>query len=266
MIGSQYRNVFFRLCVQSTLAAGLWYFSGRASTQQSTQGDTQAVQYLPISVQQLPSANGVVAVELKCENAELLGPNKVENFPCELMNNTNKRISAVSVAYSIVLEKDGQVSSHDEVLTLETFVHPDIREERKDNLIPPRGERPIRPLPISFDDAIVKGVSMQVDYVEFEDTSSLGPNKAGSRIISGLRSGAAKYRNWLLRQYSSSGKSTAVITSLIQDDSIPEGELGIDNENQRQGVIMYRNYLRRSYEAKGAESVAKFLERKSQPK
>lgn len=266
MIVSQYRNIFLRLCVLATFAVGLWYFSGKASTRPSVQDGTQAVQYLPIEVKQLPTTDSMGAVELNCGNAELSAPNKIESLPCELVNNTNKRISAVSVAYSIVVEKDGEVSSHDEALTYETFVHPDIREERKDNLIPPKGTRPIRPLPTSFDDAVVKAVSMQIDYVEFEDASSEGPDKVGSRTISALRKGAAKYREWLLRQYSSRGKSIEAMTSLIQDESIPEGELGIENDRQRQGAVMYRNYLRRSYEAKGAEKLAKFLARKSQPK
>lgn len=266
MIVSQYRRVFLRLCVLCILAAGLWYFSDRTPTRYAAQDYSQAVQYLPIAVKQLPQINGIPAVELKCENAELPAPNKIESFPCEVINNTSKRISALSVAYSIAAEKEGKVTAHDEMLTFETYLHPDLREERKDNLIPPGGERPIRPLPISIDDATVKAISMQVDYVEFEGNTSSGPNKAGSRVIAGIREGAAKYRNWLLGRYVSGGKSINEMTSLIRDDSIGEGEPGIENENQRQGAIMYRNYLVRLYEKSGAESLAQFLERTSRTK
>jgi hypothetical protein len=266
MLDQQDRKFFLRLCALAVLAAGLWYFSGKSSGRNFAQDHTQAATTLPITTRQLPPTNGTVSVELKCGHAELSAPNAVEKFPCTIINNTNKRISAVAVTYSISLEKDGKVSSHDEVLTLETFVHSDIREERKDNLIPPGGERPVRPLPVSFDDALIKAVSMQVDYVEFEDASSTGPDKAGSRIIAGIREGAAKYRKWLLGRYGRSGKSIDAMTALIQDDAIPEGELGIENENQRQGAFMYRNYLLRTSETKGVESLARFLERKSRPK
>ena len=258
MFNSQNLKTVLRLCILSVLTISLWYFSGKASTQNHAQAGVQ----IPISTVQLSPTNGTVAVELKCANAELSAPNKIEEFPCEVINNTNKRISAVAVTYTITLVKDGVTTAHTEALTLDTFIHPDLREERKDNLIPPRGERPFRPLPTSFDDAVVKAISMRVDYVEFEDNSSLGPNRAGSRIITGIRGGAAKYRNWLVEKYIVSGKSINVITSLIQDDEIPESELGIENDDQRQGAIIYRNYLRRSYESKGVDGLAEFLERK----
>ena len=258
-MNSQDRKIFTRLCALGVLCACLWHFSGKASTQNRAQAGSQ----IPISTQQLPTTNGKVAVELKCGDAELSAPDKIENFPCSVVNNTNKRISAMSVAYSITVEDGGGESSHTEALTLDTFIHPDLREERKDNLIKPRAERPFRPLPTSFGDAVVKAISMHVDYVEFEDNSSLGPNESGSRIIGDIREGAAKYSTWLMGKYNSSGKSVSAMTSLIQDDPLPEGELGIKSAAQEQGAVIYRNFLRDSYETKGLEHLAKFLERKA---
>jgi hypothetical protein len=259
MMDSQNRRIFSRLCAFGVLSTCLWYFSGKASTRNYAQTGRQ----IPISTQQLPPTNGKVAVELKCGDAELSAPNEIEKFPCSVVNNTNKRISAMSVAYSITVEDGGGESSHTEALTLDTFIHPDLREERKDNLIQPRAECPFRPLPTSFDDAVVKAISMHVDYVEFEDGSSLGPNESGSRIVEGIREGAAKYRNWLMGKYNSSGKSAGAMTSLIQDDPLPEDELGIKSAAQEQGAVIYRNFLRNSYETKGLEQLAKFLERKA---
>jgi hypothetical protein len=259
MMDSRDRKIFTRVCALGALSACLWHFSGNASTRNRAQAGRQ----IPISTQQLPPTNGKAAVELKCGDAELSAPNKIENFPCSVVNNTSKRISAMSVAYSITVEDGGGESSHTEALTLDTFIHPDLREERKDNLIPPGAERPFRPLPTSFDDAVVKAISMQVDYVEFEDGSSLGPNESGSRIIDGIREGAAKYRNWLMGKYNSSGKSAGAMTSLIQDDPLPEDELGIKSAAQEQGAVIYRNFLRDSYGAKGLEHLSKFLERKA---
>lgn len=256
---SQNRKIFSRLCAFGVLSTCLWYFSGKASTRNYA----QTVRQIPISTQQLPPTDGKVAVELKCGDAELSAPNEIEKFPCTVVNNTNKRISAMSVAYSITVEDGRGESSHTEALTLDTFIHPDLREERKDNLIPPRAERPFQPLPTSFDDAAVKAISMHVDYVEFEDHSSLGPNEAGSRIIGDIREGAAKYRNWLMEKYNGSGRSVSAMTSLIQGGPLPEGELGIKSAAEEQGAVIYRNFLRGSYETKGLGHLAKFLERKA---
>jgi hypothetical protein len=62
---------------------------------------------IPVVTDQLGLVDGVIPVELKCENAELSAPNVLENLSCVIKNNTNKPISAGAVYTSIIPEKDG---------------------------------------------------------------------------------------------------------------------------------------------------------------
>lgn len=214
---------------------------------------------LPVTVNQLPQEGGMVPVELRCENAELLAPNRIEKKPCLVRNHTNKFISALTVAITIIIEKQGETSSDTSFLTIETFVHPDVRADRRDNLIPPGGELPVRDLPTSYDEEItIKGMAVRIDYVEFNDNSALGANKAGSRIIASIRAGAVKYKESLLKKMRQSGNSIEGIIPLLENEP-PAEELEIQNGDEEQGVILYRNYARKIYKAKGPEGLSKFL-------
>lgn len=258
MFDQQNRKILLRLCLLGILAANLWYFSDS----NSTRNYAQVVKQIPIATTQLAPINGSIPVELKCGNANLSGPHEIEDVPCGIINHTARRIKSAALVYSYTFEKNGVTSSEAEVLTMDTTVHPDFRDEHKDNLIPSGSERTIRPLPTSFDDAVVKAISVHIDYVEFEDSSSLGPNVSGSQIITRIREGAAKYRNWLMEKYKNSRSPVDDIAALVHEDQISRREIGIEDGDQMQGATMYRNYVRNIYEAKGADGVAKFLEQK----
>lgn len=255
MFNSQSFKTFSKFFILCLLIACLWFFGKGTKSQNTAQFEKQ----LRVTANQLSRVNGVIPVELKCENAELSAPNALENLPCAIKNNTNNYITAVTVAISLVLDKEGTTSTDSSFLTIETFVHPDFREEHKNNLIPPRGERPIQDLPVSYDNAVIKGVMIQVDYVEFADNTTLGPNHAGSRIITDIRQGAAKYKNWLVQKYKQNGKSIDAIVPLLEPSQPFSEELGISNGDQQEGARIYRNYARRSYEAKGPEALTKHL-------
>lgn len=233
----------------------------KAGSKQATV-QTEGLQ-LPIVARQLPSGKGVIPVELRCGNAELSAPNAIEKLPCVIKNNTDKYISAATVTISITLEEKGRTYSGSSFLTFDTFIHPDFREEHKNNLIAPKEEYSLQSLSESYDDAIVKGVIAQVDYVEFADNTALGSNQAGSRIIANIRAGAAKYRDWLVEKYNRSGKSMNAIAPLLEKDQPLAEELGIQNGDQQQGAIIYRNFARKTYEAKGTEGLSKYLKQTS---
>jgi hypothetical protein len=218
-------------------------------------GDLQ----LPVVTHQLPLENGVIPVELKCENAELSAPSSLKKLSCVIKNNTNKYIAAATINISITLEREGKTSIDSSFLTIETFVHPDFRAEHRNNVISPKGERPFQDLPTSYDNAVIKGIAISVDYIEFTDNSTAGPNRAGSRIITNIREGAAKYKEWLSQKYNQSGKSINAIVPLLEKDQPIPYELGIQNGDQQQGVVFYRNYARKSYKTKGAEGLIKHL-------
>jgi hypothetical protein len=207
-------------------------------------------------------ATAIASTALKArdvQNVELSAPNTIESLPCVIKNSTNKYITAAAIAISITTEKQGRLSADLGFLTIETFLHPDFREEYRNNLIPPGGESPVEDLPSSYDDAVVKGVTMWVDYVEFEDKTTQGPDRAGSRIIANIREGAAKYKEWLIQKYNQSGRSIdAIVPLLEQSQPLPE-ELGIQNGNQQEGARFYRSYALKTYETKGAAGLIKYL-------
>ncbi|MCV5533168.1 hypothetical protein OFN26_31360, partial [Escherichia coli] len=69
--------------------------------------------------------------------------------------------------------------------------------------------------------SIIRGIEAKIDYVEFEDGTTLGANKKGKQLVSLIRDGASKYKDFLAHSYIEKGKSIDVIVSLIQADDIP---------------------------------------------
>ena len=219
---------------------------------------------LPVIGRQLPPENGVIPVELKCEDAELSAPNALEKLSCAIKNNTNKSISAGTIYTSFVVEKGGETIVTSDYSTFYTYLHPDFREDQRNNFILPGGERRRNELPVSFESGVViKDVIVQIDYIEFADDTALGTNRAGARIIADTREGAAKYKNWLAQKYAQGGRSVDAIIPLLEDNQpLPEG-LEFQNAAQQSGANMYRKFARRTYQTKGAEGLIRHLEKDS---
>lgn len=215
---------------------------------------------LQVATKQLPPESGVIPVELKCEDAELSSPNALEKLSCVLINKTSKPISAGAIYASVNLEKEEVLSVSSDYITFDTFLHPDFRNERKNSLFKPGQVYPLGKLPTSYDvNAVVKGITVIIDYIEFEDQTSVGANQAGSRIISDTRGGAAKYKNWLVNRYNQKGQSVdAVIPLLDAEQPLPE-ELVFQTGPEMSGARMYRNSVRRSYKTEGVEGLVKHL-------
>jgi hypothetical protein len=255
-----------KACAACALVAGALAFSG-AGRRPSTVAQTTAqdATRLPVAVTQLPSADGVPPVSLRCEDAELSAANAIEKIPCFIKNNSNKQVSAANIAYSVTTAKGGREAADLSYLTIETFVHPDLRAARADNRIPPHGESPIGSTSTTYDDAVVTALAVWIDYVEFEDGTTLGQDRAGSRILSGIRSGAAKYKAWLADKYKQKGNSIEGIVPLIEGEFAP-GELGIQNGDEEQGATIYQNYARRVRLARGERGLGEFLKLARDPK
>jgi hypothetical protein len=215
---------------------------------------------LQVITKQLPPENGVNPVELKCVDAELSSPNALEKLSCVLINKTSKPISAGAIYTSMNVEKEGVLSVSSDYVMFDTFIHPDFRNEHRNNLFLPGQEYPQDKLPVTYDFGIViKSVIVGIDYIEFADKTSLGPNQAGSRIISDSRLGAAKYKNWLVQRYDQAGKSLAAVIPLLDgNEELPE-ELGFQTGSELGGARMYRNFARRTYKTEGAEGLLKYL-------
>ncbi len=266
MLSSPALTTLLRLCILCFFIFSLWFFSSRATSQIFNIPSAQQTQsQIPVVVSQMQSQNGVPPVELNCDPAELSAPNSLERLRCVIKNNTNKKIIAVTIKTSILLHREGKSSLDSSFLTLQAFVHPDFYEEHRDNLISPGGEMPVEDAAVSYDDAVITGLRTWIDYVEFADNTVMGINQAGSRILTDIRTGATKYKNWLAQKYHRSGKSLDAIAPLLEKNQPLPAEIGIQNGDQQQGAILYRNYARKTHENKGADALLKHLKSTTAP-
>lgn len=124
--------------------------------------------------------------------------------------------------------------------------------------MPSGGRLSIRPGgSVTFEGAVIKGVEVRADYVEFSDGSSVGPNKKeGAEAVKALREGASRYKTWLVGKYRRGSIDTALQS--FQADP-PSAELGLTNEYLEQGANLYRKRLQRVERTRGRAEVQKYL-------
>lgn len=212
---------------------------------------------LVVQVDQLPAPWNDL-VPLKCRGT-LATPNEIKTLSCVLSNNTSKYIEAGALSISVVLETNGPVSTPSVTLSFDTFLHPDFRAEHPHNSIRPGGEYQIEDAASVFDKPVSR-ITVTLDYIEFSDGSTAGPDHSGSIIINAQREGARKYKDWLGTKYRAT-RSMAIVSQLIgQDGNLPV-EAGISNGNEEQGARIFRRQQRRLYETKGAETLRHYLQR-----
>jgi hypothetical protein len=241
-----------KILALALLSFGLWQFSGGAGLSQ--RGNA----FVPVTPRQLHVDDGPMPVELRCSPGQSSAPGVLDPFTCVLLNNTDKDIIAANVIYSIVVDQDGNESKATYASTVDAIPHPDFAG----------ASRPVRPGtesvgvgppgPTSYQGAIIKGVEISIDYVEFADGSWLGPNQQGSRIIGDMRRGADRYKNWLRAEYSKSGAPPDAITQMLNSRSLPSG-LKFASADEEQGARAYRTRLRGIYESKGEAEVRTLL-------
>lgn len=207
---------------------------------------------LPVQVQQL-SAHVAGNVLLRCENAHLSTPNEVADLVCYIRNNTSKQISAGALRISLTL--DNQTNRHSSLLVFDTFVHPDYRAEHPNNLIGPGTEKQFADAVTTVDRPIT-GVSAMIDFIEFSDGTSLGPDGGSSRQLNAQRAGARKYKEWLAAKYDADRSADSLLRLISQGDSLPP-DLPVIDPNERQGAKIFENHLRRLFQEKGAEGLTK---------
>ena len=197
---------------------------------------TQAGLQLPITIKQLQPENNT-NVELLCGTASITPPNILNEFHCTLKNDTHKSITAANIIYSTVLEEAGQETRDSRNHILTTYIHPDFYEKEK-NILPGRSTS-FRPAGVfTYHNAVIKGVEAYIDYVEFEDNTSMGPDKEGSRIINDFREGAVKYKSWLARESKQKSIET-IIQSVQRDEGLELPEIGLNNISQKEGARRY---------------------------
>lgn len=211
---------------------------------------------LSVIVYQMEVEDGEMPVTLQCGAASVTTPDTLNGFSCTLINNTDKNIVATTAAYTIEYEQRGKTYREVRSHLAATFVHPDFSKDAKP--VPRGGGLSIRPGgSFTFEGAVIKGVEVRVDYVEFNDGSGVGPNKKeGAEAVKALREGASRYKTWLVGKYKRGSIDTAVQS--LQADP-PSAELGLTNEYLEQGANLYRKRLQRVERTRGRAEVQKYL-------
>jgi hypothetical protein len=105
----------------------------------------------------------------------------------------------------------------------------------------------------------LKTITLEFDYVEFEDGSILGPNKVGAKRINGQREGAEKYKKWIAEQYRKRGSVDAILP-LLSEDRLP-GEMDF-TDSQKTGGMLYRKHLLMAAKTHGEIYVERYLRSK----
>jgi hypothetical protein len=211
---------------------------------------------LPITVKQLqPGINN--SVELVCGTASVTPPNILNGFECTLKNNTQKSITAANIIYSTVLEENGRETKDSRNQILLTYFHPDFYEKEKN--IMPGGTNTLRPGGVfTYHNAVIKGVEVYIDYVEFEDSTSMGPDVEGSKLIKDFRAGAVKYKSWLAKESKQKSVDT-LIQATQSDEEFQKPEISLNNITQKEGARRYGIALRKLYKQRGPTEVKKYL-------
>lgn len=255
-------KTLLRLCGLCVLLALLWHLSGKAAPQNSVETASASQNPTEITVEalQLAASDGVIPVELRCENARLPTPNEIDDRHCVIRNNTKPPINAVTLGVSVSVEQFGRILPDTGYLTTDAHIHPDLHAERTSYLLLPGRETTIRDIQTTFSEgAVVKGMTVWIDYVEFEDQTPLGPNRVGSRVVAETRSGAEKYKKWLTQKFKERGKSKDSVAYILEMEPSTE-ELGLGDGYEEQGVHFYQDFARKIHKTKGAEGVVKLLE------
>lgn len=252
MSKSQWVRTLTRLCILTILSVGLWQLSGNAkylNTQQSSSDQDPIL----LSTTQLPSVDGIVPVTLKCETQSYAKPTQGKALRCILKNNTSNPITAVSLAYSVEYEANGRKSTDTGSVTMDALIHPDFHDANFSKFIAPGNEGDIQSRRL-IDDAMSKiKIAVGIDYLEFDKGTALGSDSNGSRLIKQIREGAARYKEWLKRNYLEQGKSMDAVKILLDRKSSVATDLELPAELEV-GADEYRRNARQVIKFQGGSS------------
>lgn len=215
-----------------------------------------------VVIRQLGSEGLVAPVELLRPSARMSAENQLEEYSCIVKNNTGKAIVAFSLAWNIITEVAGKESSVREMGVNDAFIHPDVQENHRSGAIAPGAESFAEAGPTYFEsNASVKKLGVSIDYVEFEDGTSLGPdlNGVSSQQVAMVREGASRYKAWLGQMYAKTGRSPEVVLRQLQSESISD-ELNLNSPEMKQGAYAYRTRMLKLYNTKGPVAIQKILQ------
>lgn len=248
------------------LLVGVVGFSGLAWKSGMNEPTTRAKRpgKILLQVVQLPADGGIIPVAIQGESMSSDPENGMKEAGFVVRNNTSKNIDAVSVAVTGRIDRNGTETSSTGYLTINSFVHPDIREIHHQYPLAPGKEWSFKTEPLETEDTeagvVLTGITLQIDYVDFEDRTELGSKKYGSNIVVKARIGAAKYKAWLSKKYAENGRSIAAVLPLLDRNQALPADIAL-GDHERTGARLYQSHLLQAYQQHGSAEVEKYLNR-----
>ncbi len=216
---------------------------------------------IQLEVIQLPADKGIIPVAIQGERISTNPVEDTREAVFAVKNNTSKNINAISVAVTVKFEDNGKESSSTHYLTRNSLVHLDIRKIHHQSPLAPEQEWSFGTEALDPEaPAVLRAITLQIDYLEFDDKTWLGPDKFGSNFITSVRAGAAKYKAWLQKKYAENGRSVnALLPFLARGEALP-AEINLSG-HEKVGARHYKSHLLLAYQQHGIEEVQKYLSR-----
>ena len=217
-----------------------------------------------VLLRQLEKDNGVIPLEIiNPEVSFKEDPGKIGNINFVVRNNSNKNVVAFCLAYTVRTELNGSQSG-------QTFIHTVARLVDKDLMGLVGNAKPIIPgeeVPVtdtgetSYDNAAkVLGVDATLDYVEFDDGSSLGTNTKGGSLVGKIRNGYDRYKRAVFLKLSQSTDSEAAVEQILSGEML--NKLEFKSNEERSGAKLYRSQLIRIRDQDGAARIVNVVKKR----
>ena len=210
----------------------------------------------------LLDTHGTALVEIRDLSVDSPSPNIVSAVNFKVVNLSNKQITAIVIALTYHTENNGVSSGITEYQTTVAYPHPDLQADSFGRPLTPKEERQISERRATrWEAAQFKYLDARVEYIVFDDQTSSGPDRNGtaSSIISLLRSGAEKYKQWARSEFAKVGHSSDEFQKIVQSVTLPDN-LVLASAYEKSGAHAYRSWLLKCYKSgRGSEVVLKYL-------
>jgi hypothetical protein len=235
--------------LNSLVLAGI-YVAARAPSFKAQQKPAEA------TARQLMPENGVIPVELQDLRLELISPHTIKETRLNYVNHTRKSITALGLTFEIhILDAGGIERVIGDTLAIDPILTADLHKGKP---IGPDEKHEVLNLDADFPQGVkITGEVVSIDYVEFDDHTTLGPNKHTSATINANREGAAKYKAWIRSEYQKHDRNVSAILPLLDEKTLPPS-LGLTG-TARGGANMWRVHLKEHYQAHGKEGLEEVL-------
>jgi hypothetical protein len=208
------------------------------------------------TARQLMPENGVIPVELQDLRLELISSHTIKETRLNVLNHTRKTITAVGLTFEIhFLDAGGIERVNPDTLTVDYLLTADLHKVKP---IGPDQKGEMLNLDADLQPGFrITGEVVSIDYVEFDDHTTLGPDKHTSATINAYREGAAKYKAWIRSEYQKHDRNVSAILPLLDEKTLPSS-LALTGKASG-GANVWRVHLKEHYQTHGKEGLEEIL-------